>query len=322
MHKGRCTSISVDAARDLISAELEDRGHHAHVDVLFDEIVYRSGLLTVVDECRLEFRHHLIQEFFAGRAVKRASTFKYDVADEWWRTPIVFHFGESADDSEGLGELRELADALMPGEVFEAAITLGLAVQASYLTPRKLRQKEIAWVVQQLSDEYEHALKKFSGDGSTSKLAPFISYYMAAKDAVACDLLLECEELDKLGGGDRESELVERDLFWRCAGQIEAGRLDEAEGIVKAYQPKDLRYLLALHMGCFTVENLKYSEPSAKRIAKDISKKIAPKITHLIDAYIEEWKQNILELRRVENKAIEADAQRVGRTQGGKSDGQ
>ena len=68
MHKRRITSMSTAEVIQLISTELASRGHKANTEQLTDEILNRSGLFRTVND-RVEFRHLMLQEFFAGRGL-------------------------------------------------------------------------------------------------------------------------------------------------------------------------------------------------------------------------------------------------------------
>ena len=48
------------------------------------------------EEEEVAFRHHILQEFFAGRGVAEPGQLAGLVADEWWRKPIIFHFGDAS----------------------------------------------------------------------------------------------------------------------------------------------------------------------------------------------------------------------------------
>ena len=73
----------------------------AKVDVLLDEILNRSTLLRESDGFT-EFRHLLIQEYFAGRAIPDDATLAKYSTDEWWRRAVVFYFGSNPANEQGL----------------------------------------------------------------------------------------------------------------------------------------------------------------------------------------------------------------------------
>jgi len=174
-----------------------------------------------------------------------------------------------------------------------------------------------------LSDEFDASLEKFGAteNAPTKQFSPFLTYVLNGRDAVACNLLADIYERFEEDCEGRTDEQLERDRFWCYAGLVDAGRLDLAEQLIRKFLPSDQRLLLALHMGCFTVENLKYSEPDAKKIASRIAKRIGPRIAHLMAAMVEEWKTQLLEMRRGEIAAIEADSDRVEATKASGTEG-
>lgn len=69
LHEQRKTSISASDFKSAVFDELKSRGLFADErSMLYEEIVERSGLFRFDSES-VEFRHHLFQEFFAGRAI-------------------------------------------------------------------------------------------------------------------------------------------------------------------------------------------------------------------------------------------------------------
>ena len=110
MHESRSTNIAISRFEELVSHELRIRGYSANVASILDELVQRSGLFRVLGE-QIEFRHHLLQEFFAGRGISSVNFIKQVVIDEWWKRAIVFYFGENPGDVQSLREVLELQRA-------------------------------------------------------------------------------------------------------------------------------------------------------------------------------------------------------------------
>ena len=70
MHKERRTNVPLQELRKVLTNELRKRRVESNTDVdqLVEEIVYRSGLFRVLGD-EVEFKHLMIQEFFAGRGL-------------------------------------------------------------------------------------------------------------------------------------------------------------------------------------------------------------------------------------------------------------
>ncbi len=103
MHRERLTSIDLARFDQIVRTELETRGHKADTEQLRDEILNRSGLFRWNGDV-IEFRHLMIQEFFAGRGIPTQSFLQSVITDYWWRRAIVFFFGEHPGSSEALAE--------------------------------------------------------------------------------------------------------------------------------------------------------------------------------------------------------------------------
>lgn len=69
LHNSKVTSISRIEAEAIAKNELKKRGHDANVEDMLSEIFDRSGLFRIVGS-EIEFKHHLLQEFFAGRGIE------------------------------------------------------------------------------------------------------------------------------------------------------------------------------------------------------------------------------------------------------------
>jgi len=310
MHNERVTEIPLERCQTLIGEELEKRGYVADVDTLFEEAVYRSGLLRVEDD-RVRFRHHLLQEYFAGKGAS-LDHLRRVVHDEWWRSPIVFYFGHNPGRVDELSALAAEARSRPPAELYEAAATIGLAVQACYLTTTSDKVGMLAWVVSSLASCADGYLAAGDAD-SKFPLVGFLTYYIIARDSVACDPIAEVSEkrpspdqLPLAEAADRKlSELFE---FWCIVGLIESGNLETAEARVKHFRPTDERLLLALHLGCYLITKLRFSTASQKHAARRICDRVEPKVGHMFDQVTKEMRGVLLEVREGEIRAIDAEA--------------
>ena len=188
LHRRQSTSIHIRDFKDLIEKELASRGHKADTNQIVDEILYRSGLFRVLNET-VEFRHLLLQEFFAGRGIPSEDFLETIVGDEWWGRAIVFYFGERASDIAGIQHIIKSIRSRPVKEIYVASITLGLALQACYLAEVKDKIDILKWVIEALSSTRNAFLEV--SRGSTYPLSRFLTYYLFGRDSVACNILEE-----------------------------------------------------------------------------------------------------------------------------------
>ena len=302
MHRQMSTGLPLEEFGALLRKELTDRGHKADIPELLDEILNRSGLFRMIGTT-VEFRHLLLQEFFAGRGLP-ADLLEGVIGEDWWQRAIVFYFGENPGDGDGLETIMRALAAKPKGEVFDSARTLGLALQACYLVEVKHKTEILAWVIKALADSKDTFIED---DGGTDRpLTRFVAYYLFGRDSVASTILEEKfgeidRALDSDAGSTEERELRK---FWAIVGLIEAGRLDKAEKLVKTFRPSDPRLLLAIHLGCFIIQHLRVSTRHEKEIASNISASLWTRVHHLRGALLTEFKSELLEIQRGEIKAV------------------
>jgi NACHT domain len=305
MHKDRTTTMDSRELDRTLKVELASRGYDADMEQLRDEILNRSGLFRVTGQT-IEFRHLLIQEFFAGRGIPSVEYLHTIVADPWWRRAIVFYFGDDPDNS---GVLRSAIAALQGRTIeenYNAALTLGLALQASYLVEVKDKIDIYRWVVDGLSNARDEFLK--AGPGDRLPLSRFIFYYLYGRDSVALSVLEQ--RAQEILGGWAGSELSkdDRDIrtFWTTVGLIECGATCEAERAIQKFKPADSRLLLALHLGCFLIlQNVRVSTKLERDAAKKICDGLSGRVAHLRTQLVEEMKAELLEIRKGAIKTIQ-----------------
>ena len=298
MHKRKLTSIPINECTCILETELHARGkEEADIDLLVDEMINRSGLFRIVDE-DVEFRHLLLQEFFAGRGIPSTDFLRSVVTEEWWRRAIVFYFGEHPGEHDTLKMVISTIGTRAEEEIFQATVTLGSALQACYLIKIDPKAEILWWVLTTLVQ----TKKYFAVTDSKSRfpLTGFLFYYLFGRDAVACDIIgRKADEFTK----EYESSSAlpgDKDLFrfWTITGLLECGNLGQAERLFKEFHPDDRRLLLALHLGCFLIENLRVSTKEEKKIAKRICDRIAPLVQDLRLQVINEFKTELIEVRK------------------------
>jgi hypothetical protein len=297
LHTRKETSLSVSECKTIIDKELRDRGHAADIEVLFEEIVFRSGLMRV-HAGEVEFVHLLIQEFFAGRAIPSPDFLGTVVSDIWWTKAVVFYFGENPGDSHGLQALRAGLDGIVGADEFQAAVAVGLAAQACYLMRSTDKIAALKWVVETLAGCKEAALLEVQQQFPDMEIVPLLHYYHYGRDAVAASAIEDV--LSALTGGDPNDNngCVDEEIFWCLAGLIEARRLDNVLKYAKKFNPKDVRLILALQLGARYVQHVHITDPETKAKAKEIADALNKKVAFLHSVVIRELKSLLLEVRR------------------------
>jgi hypothetical protein len=165
----------------------------------------------------------------------------------------------------------------------------------------------VIWVIRGLSAVKEELVADRSDKDQKFPLTSFVLYYLFGRDSVACDVIEHCTEkiLNKIKDEPSDDMQKEMMTFWVIIGLIECGNMQEAEKLLHDFKPKDERLLLALHLGCFYVENLRISSKDQKGIARRISDKIAPRISSLRLKLVDEFKTELLEIQQGKVSAIE-----------------
>jgi hypothetical protein len=307
MHQRRKVSLPLGECRTLFEQELQSRGHQADLNILFQEIVYRSGLVRISGD-EIEFRHLLIQEFFAGRAVPSMEFLKSVVGDRWWTKAVVFYFGENPADSDSfLGVIQGLREP-NAHKLYTAATALGLATQACYLSKVSEKAKALTWVVKTLASVKEPFIRAFGeaiGKEQSSLLA-FISYYLPGRDSVASKLIsnIARELLEGKKPEGESDEVHEAMVFWALVGLVEIGELKVVEEFIRGYKPSDNRFLFGIHLGCYFVANLRLTSSAQKDVARRISARLSKKIRSLNFQLLDELKSLLLEERKGTIKAL------------------
>ncbi len=305
MQRRRTIAIDLDEFKSLIQGELTTRGHLADVDQLLDEILNRSALLRVIGN-NVEFRHLLIQEFFAGRGIPSQTFLETIMADHWWQRAIVFYFGENPGDSNSLHAIRKSLQSTPLREVYRAALTTGLALQACYLVPVAEKIDILRWVIEVLAV----AANDFLTAADPKQRLPvnaFVAYYLRSKDSVALSVLGQNLENLQRPWEERAVSPDEKDfrLFWIIVGLIESGDLDQAESLIKKFHPSDTRLLFALHLGCYAIQHLRVIARDKKRIAERVSEMLADKVVNIRDTFLTELRTELLEIRKGEIQALD-----------------
>ncbi len=298
LHQRKTKSLTRQQVYQIVNEQLQQLGHAPEGEQLLSEILERSGLFRVIGDS-VEFRHHLLQEFFAGRAIPSAEYVNQVITDEWWTRALVFYFGENPSRVDVLkGVIAQLSSA--EGiRLSQAAFAVGLAIQACYLSPVAEKLDVWKWVNRSLSisrDETLHTSDLFP----RVPLTVFVTHYLYNREAVALanlapnlnDLLAWCKDDASILDEHREAA-----LFWLLTGLIESGDLEIANQNCRTFHPKDPRLLVALHLGCYLADSVRPLDAEQKAQAKEIWKRIDGKVSPYRKQISKEWGSLLLELR-------------------------
>jgi hypothetical protein len=285
---------------------LRNRGHEADVNQLVEECLNRSGLFRVLGN-RVEFRHHLLQEFFAGRGIPSAKELERLVSNDWWQRAIIFYFGDHPGEIQAFNSLLPALEGKTPEELYVATVSLGLGLQACYLIETNEKLKVFGWVLRNIASAKKYFLESIDPSHKVP-LAGFCAYFLISKDAVACNIL--CDNFEKI-----ETSLVTKDTsaedremlqFWMLVGHLECAITEELRDKIRHFHPSDPRLLFAIHLGSFFAQNIRVCSKPEKKLAGEICQAVAGTVGALRKQIISELKSELLELRQGKLSAIEA----------------
>nr|GAT44908.1 NACHT family [Mycena chlorophos] len=273
----------------------------ADCDVLLSETLDRSGLIRG-DDSEMEFKHHLLQEFFAAKGIPDLSFVKRAVRNEWWRNSIVFYFGNTPESAAVLLDLVTDPDA-------DAAMsfqTVGLALQACYLSKLDERVEVWKWVVDTAAIS---ARDKLNVDGLKYPITTFIGSYLESRDSFALGGIEKVEFDINSWCSDAGVEQESRELrtFWYAAALIELGQFTVLADILKSYQFANSLLATAIHFGCFFSASARHISDAAKRSAEAICLQLDPQVDTLRSKIAAEFKGQLLEYRNGGVVALDAD---------------
>lgn len=298
MHRRQETNVPLSEFLLVLEQELTSRGHEADIKQLSEEILNHSGFFRLFGD-RVEFRHHLLQEFFAGRGIPNFGFLESVISEEWWQRAIVFYFGENPGDADSFYSLMAACERRRVLERYSAALTVGLALQACYLMPTIDKAKIFPWVVATISDAKE-LFFRIVDHRNRRPLTRFAAYYLTARDSIASRIVVDhiAEIEERLLSGDLTDD--QRDIrgFWLIIGLLECGALERARQRLRDFKPADPRLLLAIHMGSFLIQHHRVVDASEKKIAREICDSLGDVVRDLRNQLFHEFKSEMLELRK------------------------
>lgn len=191
--------------------------------------------------------------------------------------------------------------------LYHAAVSVGLAIQACYLTKTTEKEASLTTVIRSLVRANEEFLKVVDSVTEKYPLNTFMQYYLFGRDSVASTVIKAVTEkmIGESGGSEEDKAQEDATLFWCIVGLIEAGYLEESEKLIRHYDPSEARFLLALDLGCFLISNLRISSEAERKIANRICHRLTPKVNGLRKQVVAELKSLLLEVRHDRIKAID-----------------
>ncbi|MBA8882268.1 NACHT domain-containing protein [Dokdonella fugitiva] len=303
LHRGRKTRFSLEQFRGFAEQYLSQINALKDLEPVVHETIERSGLFRDQDG-ELEYRHHLLQEFFAAKGLPNLDFIKSVIAEDWWRNSIVFYFGSNPERVE---DLLDVATSNYSASC-DAYIAIGLALQTCYLSPLQDRIDVWKHVVETAAHATQDIFSR--GDEEQYPLSDFLMHYLAARDAVA------------LGGIENVDESVMRwategngfafgnpeiRRFWYLAALVEIGSVELVRRYIQKSPLKDNRLNLALHLGCFFFQKVRTATRERKQEAAEITKMLSTKIAYHQALLAKEFRGQLLELRRGKIVALDEE---------------
>lgn len=261
----------------------------ADLDLLVTELLDRSGLLRGDDE--MEFRHHLLQEYFAAKGIPGIEFVRNVVSDDWWRNSVVFYFGANPQNVE---ELLDVATS-NTGQAADSFIAIGLALQACYLSKINERVDVWKWV----NGAAAVSLVDLQSAGQEEKypLTRFLEGYLKARDALALSGIEDdCHQISSWCGASGDEQVVERHTFWYAVGLTELGEFNMLEEVIDKIKSPIL--LTAIHFGLFFAHDMKALTAGQKNKISALMSKLDPVVAGNRYRITEEFRGQLLEYRR------------------------
>ena len=285
MHIRRCTTISRAEAVEIISTKLAETGNKEDANGLLTEVLDRSGLFRDFGS-EIGFRHHMFQEFFAGRGMNSAEMVGQYISDPWWRRSIVFRYGENPRNAIELEQHIAASSSKQASEQFGVSCTAGLALQACYLSP--VIDKVRIW--KQMVERLVYLRDPFLKDNDPHGRLPILSslgYLLMLRDSLSLSNIAEYDN-DLLSWIESQSAEQRQQLFamYKFA-LMRIGRFD-------LLSTADIKELVNDPVHCIAVV-LEFAEAESVRPLSSKQKDHAASIRIPVDAQISKTTKVLLE---------------------------
>ena len=306
MHSRKETVTTIKDVKQYIQNKLEESGHYTEMDSILEEVLYRSGLLRIIGD-KVEFKHLLIQEFFAGRGIPSNDFIKKHIGSPWWKKAIVFYFGEHPDKTSALFEATEsLLHESNALQIIESVTTIGLSVQACYLSKVDDKMKLWKWVVSEITKNREGFMRQIDRDGKYP-IVSFLEYVIYAHDSIALSNISNDANIREIRQWIKENTEKEELIFWLIIALIETGNLDKASKLIAELKSTNHLHPIAIHMTSFIAKEVREIEESQKREAEDICRKLSKKVGPFVNEINQEFDSRISEILEIDNRTKESN---------------
>lgn len=274
---------------DFATARLKKVNRAADIGTLVSEILDRSGLLRGDEE--VQFRHHLLQEYFASKGIPNIDFIRDEVGNDWWRNSVVFYFGGRPDS---VAQLLDVAtsNSFEPAQSF---IAVGLALQACYFSNTDEKIDVWKWVNGAASAGLVSDLLPCLDD--KYPVSHFLAGYLEARDSLALTGIQD-QEFDIAGWCSGDKALEEHRSFWYAVGLGELGEFELLEKFLIKETIRDPLLLTAVHIGCFFAEHMRELSSDKKLVVSRIVNKLNPLVESNRRKITEEFRGQLLEYRR------------------------
>ena len=307
MHVKRKLHVEREGFGGMVREFLEQREPRLDASEIESELLERSRLLRVRED-EVSFSHLLFQEYFAGRSMPEGDVAGY-VDDSWWTKAIVFHYG---NDPMRADSLRSVQKTVMrsEGHPIVAYRTIGLALQASYLSIRSTRLEIWMDLVSRVASLMADCVRRES-EGIGFPMTEGTVYYLDLREAVPLGVLgVESvrrgvrERLVEMEAGER-NELRDAREFWLVVALLEAGFISEAHEVLGGRKWKQRAYYLWVVMGAYFIERVVPMSPAKKGVARRIKAEFESLASRYINAFFKEYRTFLLEKQR--GKIVEVE---------------
>lgn len=192
-------------------------------------------------------------------------------------------------------------------KLLTASTTIGLALQACYLSPVVDKIEVWKWVVRALEVARVECIARFDVENKYPHLS-LVQYYLYARDSVALSHLSTASGALVTWANEQtmdQSDYSDNKMFWLIVGLIETGNIDDAKGLVVKFNPKDEKLLVAIFLGCHLAQLIRSLPKNDKVHAKEICNRLGDKIAVFKNQLFKEIGSTLLEFRNGEIKAID-----------------
>lgn len=302
LHREKKTSFSFEELNSFVRKCLDEIGQSAEAGEVMAEILPRSELFRAENGI-YRFRHHMLQEFFAGRGIPQHEDLGDLIDDDWWQNPIVFYFGDHPELASSI--IKTIVENSSE-PTWQSIRTIGLAIQSCYLSKVDDRIDVWKYCVQELYPIFKDRLK----DAQKEKYPnlSFVTDYIITRDSVALSVLrasFDAKIVPWLSDSSVDQEELESRRLWAFVALLETGNAQLVLKHLEALPIENRFFLLALHFGAYVASDVRLIEEKEKSSCHSIMHKLDGKVSAVRAEVIREFKGQSLELRKGKISAVD-----------------